>query len=143
MQIDLSELLRKVGNEAQITKEERLNFPEDNLILKEPVKIDIHLTNSGTKVLLKGTFKTTAELECARCLKKFDAPLTAEVEEEYAKNQPEPKKLKEKEIELTEEDFIYPISKDNTLNLEEIIRQNLILTLPIKPLCSPECKGLP
>jgi len=124
-----------------VVAEEKLNFPEDNLTLTKPVKIKVHLTNTGTTVLLKGSFETEAELECARCLKKFPAPLKAEVEEEYAKNPPL-KITKEKEVELKEEDFIYPIEEDNTLNLEEVIRQNLILALPIKPLCQENCKGV-
>jgi len=142
VQLDLTELLRKVGNEADVVEEEKLNFPEDNLILTEPVKINIHLTNTGTSVLLKGSFSTMVELECARCLKKFNAPLRAEVEEEYAKALPQPSMTKEKEVELKEEDFVYPIGEDNTLDLEEVIRQNLILALPIKPLCQENCKGV-
>jgi uncharacterized protein len=140
--LDLTELLRKAGNEVDVVEEEKLNFPEDNLILTEPVKINIHLTNTGTMVLLKGSFETKVELECARCLKKFIAPLRTEVEEEYAKIPPQPRIPKEKEVELKEEDFVYPIGEDNILDLEEIIRQNLILALPIKPLCQENCKGV-
>lgn len=142
MKIDLTELLRKVGNEADIVEEERVNFPEDGLILTQPVKVNIHLTNTGPSVLLNGTFETGAELECARCLKKFRAPLEAKVAEEYSKSPPVPKTRKSKKVDLREEDFVYPIEKDNSLDLDEIIRQNLLLVLPIKALCEEKCKGV-
>ncbi|MBI5078545.1 hypothetical protein HZB08_00795, partial [Candidatus Saganbacteria bacterium] len=58
--------------------------------------------------------------------------------EEYAKTLPEAKVKKGKEIELKEADFVYSIEKDNSLDLDEIVRQNLLLALPIKPLCRQE-----
>lgn len=134
MKLDLKELLRKVGNEAHIQREEKMNFAEDHLILTKPVKINLHLTNTGTSVMAEGTFETEVEQECSRCLKIFKMPLTAQIEEEYSKSLPTfyPNL---KEVELKENDFVYPIDEDDTLDLDEIVRQNLILALPIKPLC--------
>jgi uncharacterized protein len=79
------------------------------------------------------------EQECSRCLKKFQAQVAAKLAEEYSKTPPEPKRKKGKEVELREQDFVYPIAGDNALDLDETIRQNLLLALPMKPLCSPDC----
>ena len=79
-------------------------------------------------------------LECSRCLKKFNSRLAATIDEEYSKSMPPDPKIG-KVIELKEEDFVYPIEKDNTLDLDEMIRQNLLLSVPIKVLCSENCKG--
>ena len=141
MRIDLTELLRKVGNEADIRTEETVSFPKEGLTLTRPVKVDVHLVNTGTSVLLSGKLETEAELECSRCLKKFRTPLTAGLEEEYSKNLPPLPAKKGKEVELKEKDFVYPIEKNNTLDLGETIRQNLLLALPIKALCEEKCKG--
>ncbi len=32
--------------------------------------------------------------------------------------------------------------QENMLDLTELLRQNILLSMPIKPLCSDECKGL-
>ena len=139
MKIDLTELLRRVGNEADIEEEEKINFPEDGLTLIRPVKVKLHLVNTGNSVQVDGALATEAELECARCLKRFKAPLVAKVTEGYSRNPPKPGGKKGEEIELREEDYIYPIENDNTIDLGETIRQNLLLALPIKPLCRPDC----
>jgi uncharacterized protein len=141
VKIDLKELLRQVGNEADICEEAEVSFPEDGLNLTRPVKIDLHLVNTGASVWVSGTLATEIELECSRCLKKFKRSLATKVEEEYIKGPfPSPPK-KSKELELKAEDFVYPIGPDNLLDLGETIRQNLMLALPIKTLCREACKG--
>lgn len=140
MKIDLTELLQKVGDEADVEQEEKVSFPEDNLNLTKPVRITVHLVNTGTSVLMNGTAETVVELECSRCLKKFKYPINIKLDEEFTRDPFVPKSTKE--IELKEEDFASPIEKDNTVDLTELIRQDLSLALPIKTLCSPDCKGV-
>ncbi|MBU0671748.1 MAG: DUF177 domain-containing protein [Candidatus Margulisbacteria bacterium] len=140
MRIDLTELLQKVGNETDIEQSEKVSFPEDGLTLTKPVIVNAHLANIGPSVLLLGRAETEAELECSRCLKKFKYPIAIELEEEFSKEPLIPKKSKE--IELRNEDFVLPIEEDNTIDLTELIRQDLSLEQPIKTLCSPDCKGI-
>ena len=134
--------MRAVGNEADIVEEAGVSFPEDGLVLTKPVKLNLHLLNTGVSVLLNGTIETEAELECARCLKKFRRPLAARLTEEYVRPRPEPPVHKSKEVELKDEDFVFPIEKDDTIDLGETIRQNLLLALPIKVLCREACEGV-
>jgi len=139
---DLTELLQKVGNEADIEQSSRISFADDELILTQPVKTKLHLVNTGTVVLVKGKAETEAELECSRCLKKFKMPLSIEIDEEFALEMPAPRHKKGKEVELHEEDFVYPIEADNTVDLTEVIRQDLLLALPMQALCSKDCQGI-
>ncbi len=141
VKIDLTELLRQVGNEADIAEEAKVSFPEDGLNLTGPVKVDLHLVNTGASVYVTGTLATEAELECSRCLKKFKRQLSVRVEEEYVRELPAPPAKNAKGVELSENDFVYPLGKDNSLDLGELIRQNLTLALPIKILCREACKG--
>jgi len=138
MIIDLTDLLRVVGNEADIEQAEEIGLAEDGLVLASPVKVDLHLVNTGYSVLLKGTFEAVVELDCSRCLKKMRQELRVPVSEEYGRPSPMPKA---KITELKEEDFVYPLGEDNLLDLTELIRENLLLALPIKPLCQEACKG--
>jgi len=140
MKIDLTELLQRVGNEADVEQNDKVSFPEDTLNLTRPIKIVLHLVNTGTSVLVKGKVETEVELTCSRCLKTFKLPLSVKIEEEFSRHIPERKGGKE--IELKEKDFVYPIEKDNTIDLTEVIRQDLLLAIPIKTLCSPDCKGI-
>lgn len=138
MKLDLTELLRNVGNKADVEESLRVDLGEDSLRLTGPVKVKMHFSNLGPAVLANGTAEAV-ELDCSRCGQKFRLPLTAEISEEYSKNPPSAAK-EGKEVEIGEEDFIYPIEKDNTLDLAEVIRQNILLALPIQTVCGP-CKG--
>lgn len=152
MKIDVSEVLKAVGNEMTIEESESISFPQDDLILSKPVKFKIHLLNTGKTILLSGNIKTTVKLTCCRCLKDFDYPISVDTEEEYSRKPPMAKEgrksasgKKGNEIELNEKDFIsniFNIEDDNTIDLTETIRQDLLISLPIKPLCAPQCKGV-
>lgn len=143
MKIDLTEILAKVGKEATVEEAENVSYPEDDLSLTQPVKMNLHLVNTGNLVLLEGKIQTEAELECSRCLNKFQLPLSVEIKEQFAREVPPlPTYKKGGEIDLDEEDFVSPIEKDHTVDISEIVRQNLLLALPIKPLCSDRCQGL-
>jgi uncharacterized protein len=139
VRIDLTELLREDGNEAEIEQTEKTDFSGDDLKLTAPVQVNLHLVNTGVSVLLSGRAKTEAELECSRCLKSFKTPLSVEFEEEFVKN---PFVHRQGEVELKKADFVSPIDQDNSIDLTELVRQELILALPIKTLCSEKCKGV-
>lgn len=140
MKIDLTELLQKVDNETDIDQSEAVSFPEDGLNLTQPLKIRAHLVNIGSSVLLTGEAETVAELECSRCLKNYKVPVSIEFEEEFSRQSFSPKG--KGEVELHDEDFVSPIGDDNMIDLTELIRQEMLLSLPIKTLCSEDCKGI-
>jgi len=141
MKIDVTDLLKSFGAEIKIDRSETLSFKEDNLDLTSPVHVKLKLTNTGRSVLVSGTLKTTVKLSCCRCLKDFDLPVSLKIEEEYSKRQSVPRAGKAgEEIELKEKDFVFEIGKDNIIDLDEAIRQNIIVDLPIKPICNKACK---
>jgi uncharacterized protein len=146
VKLDLTELLRGVGNEADIEDVENVQFPEDQLKLSQPLKVLLHLVNTGNSVLINGKGETALEVACSRCLQPFSLPVSFEIKEEFVRQMPDNlSKRKHKsgeEIELRTGDFIYPIEADNTIDLTELLRQDLLLALPIKMLCKPDCQGL-
>lgn len=134
IKIDVAPLLAKVGNSSKIKLEEKVSYLEDGLNLKTPVSIAAELINTGEIVLVKARVAAKVESECGRCLLKFDFPLEFDFEEEFSRSiRPIPENKKSRE--LTKEDFIFKIEKDNTIDLSEVIRQNILTELPIKPLC--------
>ncbi len=141
MKIDITNLLKRTGNGVRIKEEETLSFPEDGLTTTGPVKVAVHLVNIGNSILVTGNFKAKVKLACVRCLKEFECPIMVGMEEEYART-PRTVPSKGGEVELKEKDFTFEIDDDNTIDLTEAIRQNLLIALPIKPLCSKSCKGI-
>ena len=128
--IDIAPLLASVGRTLKIDEEEKVSYPEDNLVLTSPVKVAGEFINAGEVVIFSGRVKTTVKLNCAHCLKEFDQPLEFEFEEEY-----------NREGKLNGKDFVFAIEPDNTIDLSEVVRQNMLTELPIRPLCSDKCPG--
>jgi uncharacterized protein len=155
MKIDVTDLLKSFGAQLKLDISETLSFPparfdarrvgdadkEDRLNLTSPVHVKLKLVNTGRSILVSGTLKTTVRMACSRCLKDFDLPAVLKIEEEYGKRRAIPRAGKAgEEIELKEKDFVFEIGEDNIIDLDEAIRQNIIVDLPIKPLCNKACK---
>ncbi|MFA4844897.1 MAG: DUF177 domain-containing protein [Candidatus Margulisiibacteriota bacterium] len=141
MKIDLSKLLGKSGQIADLDREVRLNLEEAGLVLTRPVRVKAELTNLGPTVTLKGSAETEIEVDCSRCGRRFKTALTAELDEEYASHLPQPEYKKGAEVELTDQDFVLPLPRDNKLDLGEVLRQNLLLAVPAQTICEENCTG--
>ncbi len=141
MRIDVSELLENVGSTLELRVSERVTYPEDGLLIREPVRSVVKLTNAGGPILLQGGVTATIELECGRCLNHFDHSVESELAEVFGRES-SISKGRGKEAEVEEDDFVFPVESDNTVDVGEVIRQNMILDLPMKPVCVTDCSNL-
>lgn len=91
------------------------------------------------EVILKGEISSVLRLSCSRCLEYFSYPFHSEfVMEYFAKGQ----ETLEEERELEEADLITSYYTNNRIDLLATVREQIFLSIPIKPLCLPQCKGL-
>jgi uncharacterized protein len=141
MKIELNSIFESIGKCIDINLNEKLSFPEDDFITSTPLNVIGNATNTGKTVLLTLSVKTTLTLECGRCLKKFTHPLTFKIEEQYYRSISEYKELTG-EIELTENDFFYLIENNTSIDLYEILRQNILTNIPIVSVCDSTCEGI-
>jgi uncharacterized protein len=111
----------------------------ENLRLLRPVVGTVGIVNLGTRLQVRVELETEMELECVRCMNSFPYLVTLEFCEYYSEaNDPE----REGSLELTGEDLeTFPYTGDR-LDLEEAIRQNMLLSVPAYPLCKEDCRGL-
>jgi uncharacterized protein len=79
------------------------------------------------------------ELRCGRCLEPFTLPVAAEFDLRYV---PRIENAGEDEREVDEDDLTTAFYSDDRIDLSELIVEQLHLALPMKPLCSDDCKGL-
>ena len=126
MKADVGELLKHIGNEADLRREEKLSWPQDGLELCAPVKALLHLVNTGEGILVTGTLETKTALTCSRCGKGFAANFKVSIEEQYCRE--------------ASDEMVFPISSDNFIDLSEAVRQNLLASLPIQTICSKDCR---
>jgi len=85
--------------------------------------------------------KLTAEVKliCSRCLDTFLCPITFTAEEEFSPISDVHGDLAPSLLEQSEG---FTIDNKNILDLSELIRQYMLLNLPMKPLCRPDCPGM-
>jgi uncharacterized protein len=93
----------------------------------------IHISR-GVIVQCKLTAEVT--LICSRCLDAFLCPISFIAEEEFLPISDVSSDLALSSPEQSEE---FTINDKNILDLGELIRQYILLNLPMKPLCRPDC----
>jgi uncharacterized protein len=96
-----------------------MELDEPDVRFQQPVQYELFAQIQGSAVLVTGKLRAPTTLRCSRCLKTFDQTLRVD---QFIFHQ-----------ELGGEDFV-----DLTAN----IREDIILELPQRALCQPECKGL-
>lgn len=105
-----------------------LELPPD-LSLKD-FSAAVHISRTPQGLLFEGQIAAQAPMECVRCLEPYDQKIDAEFNEVYAY----------KARNFTESGLFVP--EDGNIDLGPIMREYLMLALPIKPLCRPDCQGL-
>ncbi len=112
-----------------------VEYNVDSIQLSEDLKVDtlqgsLTLTRISMGVLVEGELQGKLSLECVRCLKAYDQYLTGSFEDLFFYPA------------SRAEDPLLAIPETAILDLTPVLREYLLLDIPIQPLCRPECKGL-
>jgi uncharacterized protein len=96
----------------------------------------VHITRG---VLVQCELSAEVKLICSRCLRTFLCPIRFAAEEEFV---PAADVSDEPTLRSPEQLEQFTIDDRNVLDLDELIRQYVLLNLPMKPLCRPDCPGI-
>ena len=99
----------------------------------------VGLEKHGHDILVRGSLAGSMELACSRCLESFGAPVAIEFDLLLVPGPPTAGAVDE-ELSLTDLDMDYYTGE--IVDLETILREQIILMMPLKPLCDEACKGL-
>jgi|WetSurMetagenome_2_1015567.scaffolds.fasta_scaffold163725_2 uncharacterized protein len=138
MEINVSQQLKAhIGYVREYDIEDYIDILGIGVDIQVEGKVKLTKTNRG--LLVQGTLRAKIPVECSRCLKVFEFPLIIKLEEEYFPvidvNSGTP-------LETPDEIGIFTIDEHHILDLNEAIRQNALLAVPMKPLCRADCAGL-
>ncbi|MEV0736393.1 YceD family protein [Streptomyces sp. NPDC050549] len=111
-----------------------------------PVKLDLRLESVMEGVLVTGTARAQAKGECVRCLEPLELSLEAEFQEMFSypdaddrgRVKAEPVGDAEESAENEDRLFI----EDGLFDLEPVLRDAVVLALPMQPVCQDDCPGL-
>ena len=101
--------------------------------------IDVRLSRSGTDVVVHGKARANVEVPCARCLEPVKVALSAEISVLMV---PAAKIKHQREHEMaSSEADVLPYDGENIV-LDDLVRDDLLLEIPMIPLCSEDCPGI-
>jgi uncharacterized protein len=98
------------------------------------LSLDLTLTSVTEGVYVSGQVSAPLTGECGRCLRPITDHLEVSIAELYAYEH-------STTDETTEEDEVGRIH-DELIDLEPVVRDTLVLALPVNPVCRPDCPGL-
>jgi uncharacterized protein len=99
---------------------EHYELSHQDFLFNDPIRIAVNVEVVSATLIVSGTLSTKIQLRCSRCLKDFS--------EDWANTD-------------YHFDCALPDPHD-TIDLTDDIREDIILGLPVKPLCREGCKGL-
>lgn len=114
------------------------NFGDEEVSLVSPVKAHLELTKAHSEIIVTGNVSAEMELECSRCLRKYRGFINETVNVVYhplAEIGTDRHELKNDEMDMG-------FYKDEELDLRELIREQVMLNIQMKPLCDENCKGI-
>lgn len=101
-------------------------------------RIGLLIERRGQEVAVTGFFEATARLECSRCLEPLVTRVAPAVDVHLL---PSPR-VRHEQIELGPDELELDFYQGDTLDVDALLRGEVHLALPMKPLCRAECRGL-
>lgn len=135
----MNEVLQHPGKKLSLEVQTDLEGQSD-IELLAPLDGELHAVSTGNLLLLNGTFSGKAIVDCARCGGPLEVPIEFDVEEQfpvegvaacYAMN----------DSARVVSDEVYPVFEGNSLILDSLLRQDLVVALPLQSLCQYGWEG--
>ncbi len=114
-----------------------LDLVEENAVFLEPARAEVTVRLVGDEVLVQGEVTARLSFVCSRCLTPFEFPVASRFDLVYL-----PEDIDALSEELSDEKIDQMYYTGRQLDLRAVILEQLNLTFPAKPLCSPECEGI-
>ncbi|MFQ5928657.1 MAG: DUF177 domain-containing protein [Acidobacteriota bacterium] len=142
MLVDINELRERNGPLFIETDfgDQELKLRNHVMALQRPVRSELRVSLSGDQVLVVGEVRADLQVVCCRCLKPFRRRIRKGFEVEYW---PDPAVEAEgEEFGLTYMDLVIGFYRNDQLDVSAVISEQIVLEMPMKPVCQEACKGL-
>ena len=137
MLINLTDVFTSEGKdrrESLAYEENSFSYMGNNYMIREKSPVNMTFINIGTgKVMICGDFKLVLEIPCDRCLETVAVPLEVKFEQEVVSPDNE-----NQEEEQSGQNFMLGYELDT----EAFMNGEILVNMPMKVLCKPDCKGI-
>ncbi len=107
--------------------------------VNKDIEIDAHIIKNADDIFINGSIEAELTMECSRCLKVFTVTINPNFSVNYM---PALEGFDEEELELNKADMEIGFYKGGTFELDDLIKEQIVLSVPMQPLCSLSCKGI-
>ena len=145
MQLDLTRFRQPVSHVSrQFSPAEVDREGGESYRVVAPVELEFDLYKDKARFHVVGRAKTELELACSRCLEPYRLPVDVPLDLRYAPSSEAEAEAEDanddRDISADDTDTSY--YRDDMLDLNELLREQFYLALPMKPLCREGCLGL-
>jgi uncharacterized protein len=144
--LDTRELGRRPGSMRRVRQTvqapQELGIPLASIPAGSELVLDLRLESVMEGVLVTGTVDAVMSGECGRCLDPVSAPLQVDIQELYSYPDSGPYGNSRASGPRSDDEDELPSLVDDLIDLEPVLRDALVLELPMSPLCSEDCPGL-
>jgi len=139
MQLDLTRYRKPLSEFSHTFRPDEVPTEGDAYRVVAPVALSFEIHKDSDRFRLVGRVTTELELLCSRCLEPFRLPIDAPFDLRYL---PATEVSADGEKEIEENDLETSYYRDDVIDLNELLREQFYLALPMKPLCTDACRGL-
>lgn len=139
MRLDLEKLEESGGRFAQVYEVGQLSFDDSDVRLTRPVEVRGRVRRRNGEAELTGELHTQVSIPCGRCLKSVDFPIAVNFDERFVNAV---SWRNEEQHELQSEDLNLSVFDGETIDVDDLVKEEILLALPGHLLCNEECKGL-
>ena len=139
MRIELETLEGRKGEFAHVYQPDDLNPIDERVRLTEPAAVTGKIRLPGNEVFVNGHIDTRVQVECDRCLQPVELPVNADFALEYISGSD----YESSQVaELTENEMSVSVFDGKAIDVDEIVKEQILLTVPTRMLCREDCKGI-
>jgi uncharacterized protein len=139
MKLDLTRFRQPLGHFSRAFEPGAVAEAGDAYRIVSPVQLEFEIHKDKEKFRLAGMIRAELELSCSRCLEPYRMQVDAPFDLRYL---PASAMSTEHEREVQEDDVETSYYRDDQIDLNELMREQFYLALPMKPLCGDDCRGL-
>ena len=139
MRIELENMEDGRGNFAHTYQPEELNLIDERVRVTEPISVNGRVRKSGSEVNVSGRVETRVNVECDRCLNTLEMPVSAGFKLQYITGQEYENSCA---TELTTDEMALSVFDGEAIDVDEIVREQILLSVPDHALCDENCRGI-
>ncbi|HEX8473609.1 MAG TPA: DUF177 domain-containing protein [Pyrinomonadaceae bacterium] len=140
VRIEVERLNERGESFAHTYNLDALALDDEDAQLTGETRITGRASRKDEQVRLVGKIETGVEVHCSRCLRPVKVPVEAEFDERYIPAATE--SLTDELAELQPDDLGFSTYEGESVDVDDLVREQVLLALPMRPLCREDCKGL-